>query len=90
MEHDPERASSEEYIAHRKRNPGTAAAARAYDLCEMTVAANYTGLAPMVDTLVHAPLRITEIPVAYCHQGAGRHLHRPRHGGSRDLPAGTG
>ncbi|MCB4768554.1 SAF domain-containing protein [Ancylobacter sp. Lp-2] len=43
----------------------------AYDLCETTVAANYTGLAPAVDTLVHAPLRITEIPVAYCERENG-------------------
>jgi predicted homoserine dehydrogenase-like protein len=42
-----------------------------YDLCEITIAANYTGLAPAVDTLHHAPLRITEIPVAYAEKASG-------------------
>ncbi len=56
----------EEYIARRKKILARLPQPGAYDLCETTVAANYTGLAPAVDTLVHAPLRITEIPVAYC------------------------
>jgi len=42
-----------------------------YDLCEMTIAANYTGFKPARDTLVHGALRITEIPVAYCEQEFG-------------------
>ena len=57
---------AEEYIARRLEILSALPQARSYDLCEMTVAANYTGLAPAVDTLWHAPLRITEIPVAYC------------------------
>ncbi|TBW39015.1 flagellar biosynthesis protein FlgA [Siculibacillus lacustris] len=55
-----------EFIAHRKAILAKLPQPGSYDLCEMTVAANYTGLAPAVDTLVHAPLRITEIPIAYC------------------------
>lgn len=43
----------------------------AYDLCEMTIAANYLGFAPQVDELLHMPLRITEIPVAYALQENG-------------------
>ncbi|WP_235035317.1 NAD(P)H-dependent oxidoreductase [Roseomonas sp. 18066] len=62
---------SEEYIAQRKRIMARLPQPGAYDLCEMAVAANYTGLAPMVDTLVHAPLRITEIPVAYATTAQG-------------------
>ncbi|MDR6434189.1 SAF domain-containing protein [Brucella pseudogrignonensis] len=42
-----------------------------YDLCEITVAANYTGMKPAISSLVHAPLRITEIPVVYCEKSNG-------------------
>jgi predicted homoserine dehydrogenase-like protein len=55
-----------EYIAKRCEILGKLPHAAAYDLCEMTVAANYTGLKPATDTLVHAALRITELPGAYC------------------------
>lgn len=55
----------DEYVARRLEILAGLPQPGAYDLCEMTIAANYTGLAPAVDTLVHAPLRITEIPVAY-------------------------
>ncbi|RCW74414.1 SAF domain-containing protein [Pseudorhodoferax soli] len=55
----------EEYVARRSEILAGLPQPGAYDLCEMTIAANYTGLAPAVDTLVHAPLRITEIPEAY-------------------------
>jgi predicted homoserine dehydrogenase-like protein len=60
-----------EYIARRREILKDLPSPGAYDLCEMTIAANYTGLAPARDTLWHAPLRITEIPVAYCHQRNG-------------------
>lgn len=60
-----------EYIARRVEILSKLPQPGAYDLCETTVAANYTGLAPAVDTLVHAPLRITEIPVAYCERENG-------------------
>lgn len=55
-----------EYVARRKDILAHLPQPGAYDLCEITVAANYTGMAPAVDTLLHAPLRITEIPVVYC------------------------
>ncbi|WP_319532710.1 SAF domain-containing protein [uncultured Cohaesibacter sp.] len=55
-----------EYLKERARILSSLPQPGSYDLCEMTIAANYTGLRPAVDTLVHAPLRITEIPVAYC------------------------
>jgi predicted homoserine dehydrogenase-like protein len=54
-----------DYIAERRRILAKLPQPGSYDLCEMTIAANYTGLTPAVDTLVHAPLRITEIPIAY-------------------------
>jgi len=56
---------SAEYVAERARILANLPQPGSYDLCEMTIAANYTGFAPQVDTLLHAPLRITEIPVAY-------------------------
>ncbi|MCD2185004.1 NAD(P)H-dependent oxidoreductase [Rhizobium sp. GN54] len=55
-----------EFVARRKEILARLPQPGAYDLCEITVAANYTGMMPAVDTLIHAPLRITEIPVAYC------------------------
>ncbi len=54
-----------EFVARRKQILARLPQPGAYDLCEITVAANYTGMTPAVDTLVHAALRITEIPVAY-------------------------
>jgi predicted homoserine dehydrogenase-like protein len=62
---------AEEYIAKRLEILSGLPQPGSYDLCEMTVAANYTGLAPAIDTLWHAPLRITEIPVAYCTRDGG-------------------
>ncbi len=62
---------AEEFIARRAEILKELPPPGAYDLCEMTVAANYTGLAPAIATLWHAPLRITEIPVAYCHRRNG-------------------
>jgi predicted homoserine dehydrogenase-like protein len=55
-----------EYVSRRVAMLADLPQAAAYDLCEITIAANYTGLKPTVNTLVHAPLRITEMPVAYC------------------------
>lgn len=60
-----------EYITRRKEILARLPQPGAYDLCEITVAANYTGMAPAVDTLVHAPLRITEIPIVYCETANG-------------------
>ena len=54
-----------EYIAERARILASLPQPGSYDLCEMTIAANHTGFKPQVDTLLHAPLRITEIPIAY-------------------------
>lgn len=54
-----------EYVRERARILAGLPQPGSYDLCEMTIAANYTGFAPQVDTLLHAPLRITEIPIAY-------------------------
>ncbi|MGA1838263.1 SAF domain-containing protein [Herbiconiux sp. 11R-BC] len=54
-----------EYVAERARILAGLPQPGSYDLCEMAIAANYTGYAPQVDTLLHAPLRITEIPIAY-------------------------
>ena len=62
---------TEEYIARRAEMLRELPPPGAYDLCEMTIAANYTGLAPARDTLWHAPLRITEIPVAYARRANG-------------------
>ena len=56
----------QEYISKRREilrylpRPGS------YDLCEMAIAANYTGMHPQEEELLHLPLRITELPIAYC------------------------
>lgn len=65
------RGGVEEYVARRAEIMSGLPQPGAFDLCEMTVAANYTGLAPAKDTFWHAPLRITEIPVAYATQENG-------------------
>lgn len=62
---------TEEYIRRRQDALSLLPPPGAYDLCEMVIAANYTGMKPMTETLVHAPLRITELPVAYCGQETG-------------------
>ncbi|GAA2976250.1 putative homoserine dehydrogenase-like protein [Microbacterium terrae] len=59
------------YIEERRRILARLPQPGSYDLCEMAIAANYLGFAPQVDTLEHAPLRITEIPVAYALVGDG-------------------
>ncbi len=65
------KGQAEEYIARRAEILARLPQPGSYDLCEITIAANYTGLTPVVDTLVHAPLRITEIPIAYCERKDG-------------------
>lgn len=40
--------------------------AGAFDLCELAMIANATGLKPSTPELTQASLRITELPVAYC------------------------
>jgi len=64
------------YIAERARILADLPQPGSYDLCEMAVAANYTGYAPQVDTLLHAPLRITEIPSAFAPVGDGGVIER--------------
>ncbi|RGY98881.1 flagellar biosynthesis protein FlgA [Clostridium sp. AM58-1XD] len=54
-----------EYIEARKAALDRLPHPGAYDLCEMTIAGNYTGLTPQVETLIHAPMRISEIPDVY-------------------------
>jgi predicted homoserine dehydrogenase-like protein len=61
----------EEYVQKRAEILSRLPQPGAYDLCEMTVAANYTGLAPAMETLHHVPMRITEIPVVYCERDHG-------------------
>lgn len=60
-----------EYVSRRVQALKKLPTVGGYDLCEMTIAANYTGLAPAADTLTCAPLRITELPVAYCEKSSG-------------------
>lgn len=57
--------SVSEYINRRQKALETLPPPGAYDLCEMTIAANYTGLSPQTDRLLHAPMRISEIPQVY-------------------------
>lgn len=56
----------EEYVRKRheilKQLPG----AGAFDICELTIMANATALDPETPELIKAPLRITELPIAYC------------------------
>jgi len=56
---------SSRFIEERRRILARLPQPGSYDLCEMAIAANYLGYAPQVDTLEHAPLRITELPIAY-------------------------
>jgi len=62
---------SEEYVQKRaeifKGLPG----AGAFDLCELTIMANSTGLVPHVPSTTQAALRITELPIAYCSKKNG-------------------
>lgn len=62
---------AEEYVAKRaeilKELPG----AGGFDLCEMTIVANSTGMKPEYAPLQQATLRITELPIAYCSKKNG-------------------
>lgn len=62
---------AEEFLAERARILAPLPQPGSYDLCEMTIAANYLGFAPQVESLLHAPLRITEIPHAYALEADG-------------------
>lgn len=57
---------AEEYVAKRAEIFKDLPGAGAFDLCEMTIVANSTGLAPEYAPLRQASLRITEFPIAYC------------------------
>lgn len=60
-----------EYIRKRTEALSLLPPPGSYDLCEMTIAANYTDMRPQTETMIHAPLRITEIPIAYARKENG-------------------
>lgn len=62
------RGKSKEYVEKRQELLHDLPNAGAFDLCELTMIANATGLKPSVSETTQATLRITELPVAYCHQ----------------------
>ncbi|MFD1415714.1 SAF domain-containing protein [Oceanobacillus jeddahense] len=62
---------SEEYVHRRAEILSELPGAGAFDLCELTIMANSTKLNPASERLQKASLRITELPVAYCHQDNG-------------------
>ncbi|MBD1381986.1 NAD(P)H-dependent oxidoreductase [Metabacillus arenae] len=62
---------SEEYIQKRSEILSTLPGAGAFDLCELTIMANSTGLTPDCAEMIEATLRITELPVAYCSKKDG-------------------
>ncbi|HEY5466998.1 MAG TPA: flagellar biosynthesis protein FlgA [Clostridia bacterium] len=55
-----------EYITKRAKALKDLPCAGAFDLCELTIMANATGLKPYTPSLTQGTLRITELPVAYC------------------------
>lgn len=57
---------ADEYIAKRKEIVDSLPGTGAFDLCELTMMANATGLKPVSPSLTEGSLRITELPVAYC------------------------
>jgi predicted homoserine dehydrogenase-like protein len=57
---------AEEYLAKRDEILKDLPNAGAFDLCELTMIANATGLKPSIPELTQGSLRITELPVAYC------------------------
>ncbi|AEE91692.1 SAF domain-containing protein [Tepidanaerobacter acetatoxydans Re1] len=57
---------TEEYLKKRKEILKSLPNAGAFDLCELTIAANATGLKPYTPDLTQGTLRITELPIAYC------------------------
>lgn len=62
---------SEEYVQKRAEILKELPNAGAFDLCELTIIANSTGLAPHVPPTTQASLRITELPIAYCSKQNG-------------------
>ena len=58
----------EEYVAKRTELLKDLPGAGAFDLCEMVMVANATGMKPACPELTDATLRITELPVAYCEE----------------------
>ena len=60
------RGMAAEYIAKRMEYLRDMPHAGMFDLCELTIMANATGLAPSIPETTQAPLRITELPIAYC------------------------
>lgn len=57
---------SEEYLEKRAEILKDLPGAGAFDLCELTMIANATGLKPSTPELTEGSLRITELPIAYC------------------------
>lgn len=57
---------AKEYIKKRAEILKSLPNAGAFDLCELTIAANATGLKPYTKELTQGTLRITELPIAYC------------------------
>ena len=57
---------AEEYLEKREALLSKLPNAGAFDLCELTIVANCTGLKPASPDLTKGTLRITELPVAYC------------------------
>lgn len=55
-----------EYLEGRAKALAGLPGAGAFDLCELTMIANATGLKPACPELTDGILRITELPVAYC------------------------
>lgn len=58
--------ASIEYLARREEVLRDLPNAGDFDLCELVMIANATGLAPQKPETMKATLRITELPVAYC------------------------
>lgn len=57
---------AKEYLLKRTEILKSLPNAGAFDLCELTIAANATGLKPYIPDLTQGILRITELPIAYC------------------------
>lgn len=66
---------AEEYIKKRAKILDGLPKTGDYDLCELTIMANATGLKPPTPRTTRATLRITELPVAYCPQSEGGLYH---------------
>jgi predicted homoserine dehydrogenase-like protein len=62
----PGAGAAREYVDRRMEALRDLPLAGDFDLCELTLIANATGLHPDIPETSRAPLRITELPVAYC------------------------